>query len=128
MQKITEHFSREEFDCKDGTQYPQEWIDTKLTPLCNALEIIRSELGGSSVKIHSGYRTEKHNKSVGGAPSSKHCVGIACDFSINGISTKKILSTILKLILDKKIPDGGVGYYKNWIHYDQRQGRARWNG
>ena len=34
---------------------------------------------------------------------------------------------ILGLILDGTIPDGGVGLYDTFVHYDQRTKPARWD-
>lgn len=125
--KITDHFIRQEFDCRDGTEYPSKWIQERLVPLCNALEIIRHASGGT-IHIISGYRTEKHNKRVGGASSSQHLTGRAVDMMSKEMSALKLGALIETLIAEKMIPDGGLGVYRNWIHYDQRGSRARWRG
>lgn len=44
--------------------------------------------------ISSGFRTEAHNKLVGGVPNSLHCVGLAVDFSIPGMSASEIIEAL----------------------------------
>ena len=72
--QLTPHFRVEEFACKDGTD--KILIDEALPVL---LEQMRAYLGCSKINIRSGYRTESHNKSVGGSPTSKHLLGKAAD-------------------------------------------------
>ncbi len=124
--KITDNFNSEEFDCKDGTKYPEELIQTCLKPLCQALEEIRKITG--PIHILSGYRTPKHNKKVGGAKNSHHVKGVAVDIATRNLDPKALYKAILRLILQKKIPEGGIGLYKSWVHYDLRGERARWVG
>lgn len=124
--KISEHFMREEFDCRDGTPYPKEWIEKRLKPLCKALEVIREKSG--VIHILSGYRTPEHNTRVGGAKRSMHMYGIAVDMACRELAPKKLHQLILDLIKNGKIKDGGVGLYHSWVHYDQRTKLARWTG
>ena len=123
--KITEHFRTEEFDCKDGTPYPEKWISSRLMPLALDLEIIRSQIQ-VPIRINSGYRTISYNNKVGGALFSQHCQGIAADISAE-VLVEFLYLTILSLIDQKKIKDGGVGRYKSWVHYDHGKPR-RWTG
>jgi len=44
------------------------------------METIRTLLGGRPIIVHSGYRSSQVNKAVGGAATSAHCFGLACDF------------------------------------------------
>ncbi len=124
--KITENFKREEFDCTDGTDYPKAWITRKLLPLCQALEKIREALGGKSIVITSGYRTENYNQKIGGSKNSYHVQGLAVDFKVAGVKASVVYDQIEKLIEDKIIPEGGLGKYPTWVHYDQRGFKARW--
>lgn len=127
MMEITEHFSREEFDCHDGTPYPKEWIADRLKPLCEALEEMRA-IGTGPMHITSGYRTESWNHSVGGAKDSQHVQGRAADIQLFGIPPVVLHAAIERLIEEGKIPDGGLGLYSRWVHYDQRGSHARWKG
>ncbi len=124
--QITPHFKLAEFDCKNGRGYPPEWIIKRLTPLCQALERIRSEFGGVSIKITSGYRTAEYNRQVGGARTSLHVEGLAADFKVEGVDPRAVYAVCEKLIEKRAIPEGGLGSYKTWTHYDIRGHKARW--
>lgn len=123
--KMTEHFSREEFDCKDGTFYPEKWIKPRLLTLCKALEKIRAVIV-QPIKIVSGYRTPEYNHKVRGARFSRHMEGDAVDISVKNI--KEVYKLMDAMMNDKQIPQGGLGLYSSWIHYDQRGNKARWKG
>lgn len=128
--KMTEHFKSEEFACKDGTAYPEGWVDGRLKPLCETLEVIRVELG-VSVTILSGYRSPTYNKKIGGAKASQHMEGRAADITAKGVSAAQVHATVLKLYNDGKLPHiGGLGSYPGFTHVDVRPGErlARWSG
>lgn len=44
--------------------------------------------------ISSGFRTEAHNKLVGGVPNSLHCVGLAVDFSVSDMKSSEIIDAL----------------------------------
>jgi uncharacterized protein YcbK (DUF882 family) len=68
--RISEHFTIEEFDCKDGTRVPVLHLGS-IRALCVWwLEPFRERFG--PVIVHSGYRTPSYNASVGGAQRSVH--------------------------------------------------------
>lgn len=121
--KLSEHFDLSEFACKDGTPYPEEWIETRLKPLVKDLETIRMELG-LPLRVNSAYRTFYYNRKVAGALFSEHTKGNAVDIS-SSISAYLLHKIILKLIKEGKIKDGGVGSYPTWVHYDHGKPR-RW--
>lgn len=127
--QITPHFKLSEFNCHDKakTPYPEEWIETRLKPLCEALEKIREKTGKPLV-VTSGYRTLEHNKAVGGVSKSPHLSGIAADIVCKGFTGDELAHIALELIKENKIPNGGLGVYPNRIHYDIRSGSARWRG
>ena len=56
--KISPHFTLKEFACTDGAPYPSNLIENRLTPLCEALEVIRAEWGDKALTITGGYRSE----------------------------------------------------------------------
>lgn len=73
--------------------------------------------------ITSWYRPPAVNKAVGGAPFSRHIVGDAIDFYVDGLTGKQLYWSF-----DPWWP-GGLGRYKKFpylCHLDARSYRARW--
>lgn len=116
--KLSKNFTVKEFACSDGT-------DTVFISLAlvNLLQKIRDHFG-KAVIINSAYRTEAHNKSIGGATYSQHKYGLAADIHINGVTPKEIAAYIETLLPSS----GGIGIYKNFCHVDVRRVKSRWNG
>jgi len=115
--KIAENFELSEFQCKCGCQ------TVKLcSTLLDRLQKIRTE-AGRPVIINSGYRCSGHNRAVGGASGSQHLEGKAADFRIPGLSIQQ-----QRQLAEKYFPDGGVGFYNNFVHVDVRGRKARWSG
>lgn len=136
MAKITPHFSAEEFACKDKdrTPYPAAWVESRLRPLCELLEIIRTRLG-HPMRIMSGYRTEAYNRRIGGARASQHVQGRAADIRVDGVAPAKVHAAVLALYRDGTLRAprayiGGLGEYPTFTHVDVRYGEklARWSG
>lgn len=116
--KLSKNFTVKEFACSDGT-------DTVFISLAlvNLLQKIRDHFG-KAVIINSAYRTEAHNKSIGGATYSQHKYGLAADIHINGVTPKEIAAYVETLLPSS----GGIGIYKNFCHIDVRRVKSRWNG
>jgi len=127
--KITEHFYSEEFACKDNTLYPNEWIITRLEPLCDMLERIRIEFA-KPIKISSGYRTLNYNRKIGGAQASQHMQGRAADIFIPGVNPSALYNRIKSLHSQGLIILGGIGSYPTFTHIDTRPGNrlSVWTG
>jgi uncharacterized protein YcbK (DUF882 family) len=134
--KLTTHFSVEEWSqpARHGFEeapYPPEWIESRLKPLCAALEVLRETLG-KPITILSGFRSEKYNRSISGARLSQHVAGRASDLVVPGISTAKVHEVVLDLYRAGKIKIGGLGLYLDgkFVHVDVRPGErlARWEG
>lgn len=123
MTKITEHFTREEFDCHDHTPYPSEWIPV-LKNLCAQLEVIRS-VWNLPIKVISGYRTLEYNTKISGASDSYHMKGMASDIQIAGIPAKDVHKAIKDLFIAGKIRIGGLGLYKDFVHVDTRENHSK---
>jgi len=122
--ELTQHFSKEEFNSKDGAGMPQEvWANIKI--LAKQIEALRSVLN-APIHITSAYRSELHNKAIGGKLNSQHLSGKAADIQVKGKSPKQVHKAILKLIKDGKMLEGGLGLYEDFIHYDIRGDKARW--
>ena len=127
MSYVTDHFIVSEFDCRDLTPYPEHLIESCLLPLCESLEAIRAVIQ-KPIIIVSGYRTEKHNRAMGGSRNSQHLQGKAADIMVDGMSGFELAKIVKRLISDKKIICGGVGEYSHFCHYDIRCKNARWRG
>ncbi|RZK79346.1 MAG: hypothetical protein EOO85_03930 [Pedobacter sp.] len=123
--QFTKNFSSEEFDCKDGTPIPEIYYKNARALALN-LQILRDHLNTPIIITGSGYRTLKHNKMVGGAPDSQHLTASAADINATGYTPKDLAVVIETLIKVGKMKQGGMGIYKNFLHYDIRGIKARW--
>ncbi len=129
---VSPHFSRHEFDLPDekarkrgldaGAKYPAEWIESRLKPLCAALEIIRAEFGDKPIRIISAYRPLEYNRKLGSKDDSQHVVGRAADFQIPGVEPKAIWDRMIALRHVGRLDIGGAGVYDTFNHLDVRGG------
>lgn len=115
--QLSTNFKVKEFACSDST-------DTIFVSpdLVAVLQKIRDHFG-KSITINSAYRTEAHNKSVGGASYSQHKYGIAADIVVSGISPLTVARYAQTILVNK----GGIGVYKNFCHVDVRATKSRWD-
>jgi uncharacterized protein YcbK (DUF882 family) len=127
MKKISKNFNWGEFKCKDGTKVPGK-LQPNTVELVAALEVLRYSLGGPSIIILSGYRTVSHNERVGGSTRSLHLKAQAADIKVEHHTPRKVADKLEELIAGGHIPEGGIGIYEGWVHYDTRGTKARWNG
>ena len=123
--RLTKNFTQREFRSRDGAKMPLDVLDNIRELACN-LQVLR-DLLGESIKINSGWRSEAHNKAVGGVKSSKHTKGLAADIRVKGLETDDLYLLIESLIKDGDMKEGGLGVYDTFVHYDIRGTRARWN-
>ena len=130
MGDVTEHFSRHEFDLPEGkaakrgcepAEYPVQWVETRLKPLCSALEVIRAEFG-QPVRIISAFRPLPYNRALGSKDDSQHVLGLAADFQIDGVDPGVIYKRVLELHKLGRIAIGGIGVYNDFNHVDVRGG------
>ena len=116
--EILEHFKVREFACADGTD------SVLIAPgLADILHEIRQHFH-APVNITSGYRTENHNKKVGGARKSTHLDGRAADIVVKGVSPSKVAAYAERLMPEM----GGIGEYRTFVHIDVRKEKSRWHG
>lgn len=121
--KLSEHFDSAEFLSKDGEGMALGYL-SELRQLCRVyLEPLRREFG--VVTVHSGHRSARQNRRVGGAPQSRHLdlpgrAGAAAD-----VSAARGRPADWYEFLDRLAP-GGLGLYPTHVHVDNRRGRARW--
>ena len=69
------HFSPLEFRCKCGCGAGMEKMDADLLQMLDEAR----DLAGIPFPLSSAYRCPKHNKAVGGVPTSAHTRGYAVD-------------------------------------------------
>ncbi len=109
------HFRLIEFasrDGHDGVLVHRELIDL--------LEEMRGHFA-APVFINSGYRTPAHNRAIGGVSRSIHCLGMAADIRVRGVSP----ATVQRWAEDLGI--GGVGCYRDFTHVDVYGHGRRWS-
>lgn len=123
--QLTPHFKLSEFDCKNGERVPPG-LQPNTLKLALALEELRAYLG-LPITIMSGYRTAAYNKACGGAPQSRHVQADGADLQVKGVSPDTVADAIEHLIAAGKMPQGGIGRYSGWCHYDTRGRKARWD-
>ena len=121
--KLTQHFLLRELDCHDGTDVPIKYWDNARA-ICQRAEVLRKEVG--PLIVTSGYRSLAWNKRLGGAKGSLHLTASALDLTSRKYSAKELHAIWLRLVKAGKVPDGGLGLYRNWIHIDIARPR-RWS-
>lgn len=122
--QLTKNFTRQEFDCRDGTAVPDELLPNVIEVAEN-LQVLRDYLN-ESVHVNSGWRSEEYNKKIGGKPKSQHPKGKAADITVKSKTPRQLYNIIEKLISQKKMKQGGLGLYPEFVHYDTRGVKARW--
>ena len=126
--KLTNNFSKSEFNCKCGCEMPNDVFDN-IKLLAIQLQTIR-EYVGQPIKINSAYRCELHNSIIGGVKTSQHILGKASDITINTFTPDEVVDVIENLLVNEMLPSfyiGGLGRYNTFTHLDIRDYKARWD-
>ena len=116
------NFEPDEFHCKCCGTIGNEHTARHLAW---TLQRVRNMVG--PLKINSGYRCPKHNKTVGGVKNSQHVMSTAVDLIASEVNPNKLQETMLGLMEHNSIPNGGLGRYDTFTHYDIRLTPARWD-
>ncbi len=121
--KLSENFDVPEFVCHGIGCCTTVYIDEQLV---NFLQMIRDHFG-KPVKITSGYRCPKHNKSVNGATASRHAKGQAADIVVEGVAPAEVAKYA------ESIGIKGIGLYETakdgfFVHIDTRTNKSFWYG
>ena len=126
--KLTNNFSKSEFNCKCGCEMPNDVLDN-IKLLAIQLQTIR-EYVGQPIKINSAYRCELHNSIIGGVKTSQHILGKASDITINTFTPDEVVDVIENLLVNEMLGSfyiGGLGRYNTFTHLDIRSYKARWD-
>ena len=126
--KLTDNFSKSEFNCKCGCEMPNDVLDN-IKLLAIQLQTIR-EYVGQPIKINSAYRCELHNSIIGGVKTSQHILGKASDITINTFTPDEVVDVIENLLVNEMLGSfyiGGLGRYNTFTHLDIRDYKARWD-
>ena len=126
--KLTNNFTKSEFDCKSGEEMPLDVLEN-VKLLAIQLQKIRDYVG-KPIRINSAYRSEAHNKAIGGVKTSQHILGKAADITIDTFTPDEVVSIIENMLTNEMLGGfyiGGLGSYNTFTHIDIRDKKARWN-
>lgn len=87
------HFSPSEFACKCGGRYCGGWPSMVRKPLLRTADRVRQHFGAAA-HVSSGLRCPQHNKNQGGVPGSRHRLGKAMDFRVEGRTAAQVLAYV----------------------------------
>ena len=110
MTKLTEHFTKEEFDCQCGCGNGDIKISERLV---HELEVVRVHYG-KPMRVNSGIRCLSHNRKIGSRDTSSHIKGLAVDISCKDMGTR--LELVKRLLRDGEFKRMGI--HKDFIHVD----------
>lgn len=122
MSKISEHFTTEEFECRDGCG--QCIIEPELV---EQLEMIRNFFDKPVILYpdHCVNRCKEHNEKIGGVKNSQHLKGMAADFHVQGVGMNTLHLDMIKLYNEGKIRN--LGLYGWGCHIDIRKDKHIWD-
>ncbi len=112
---MLKYFNYEEFDSPDenGSGLPTTDGGKMSISFLHKLDEARA-IAGVPFKITSGYRSKKHNATVGGRVGSSHLKGVAVDIHCNNSADRtKIINALVKVGLGRR-----MGIAKTFIHTD----------
>ncbi|SEK02550.1 D-Ala-D-Ala carboxypeptidase family metallohydrolase [Paraburkholderia diazotrophica] len=119
MTQLSPHFGLAEFTQSQTAirrginNTPSSAAIDNLTRVAQLLESVRTLLGNQPISISSGYRSPGVNAAVGGAPNSRHLLGLAADFTCPSFGEPRDICLKIKssaLIFDQLIFEG------TWVH------------
>jgi len=122
--KLTNNFSKSEFDCKCGCVMPDDVLEN-IKELAYHLQRLRDKLD-KPIKINSAYRCVNHNRKIGGAKNSQHILGNASDIVVKDMKPIEVFNFVDKLQKLNMFKLGGLKAYNTFTHLDIRGYIARW--
>jgi len=109
--QLTQHFQSDEFWCSCGCGKEGPNGNHISQSLVLKLEIVRTAIN-KPMKINSGIRCLKHNRSIGSSDTSSHIKCVAADISCTQMSDRHLLMSHLPKLFDR------IGIHKDFIHVD----------
>ena len=108
---------------KNGTRIPvDKSVVAGILKIARTMEEVREFMGSRPITVNSWYRDPATNRRVGGASRSRHLVGDAVDFVVQGIAPKEVQ----KSLDDWWGSRGGIASASVFTHIDARGYKARW--
>jgi len=126
--KLTDNFSKSEFNCKCGCEMPDDVLKN-IKSLAVQLQVLR-ERSNEPISINSAYRCKSHNHAIGGVKNSQHVLGKAADIVIDNFTPNETADIIENMLRNEFLPSfniGGLGRYNTFTHVDIRGYMARWD-
>lgn len=116
MGATSEHFSDNELSCHHCG------VNECKPALVAALEDFRRLLGKPIIVIDA-YRCLDHNKAAGGVGASQHCLGVAADIRVKGMSAADLYRASRNVPAFRGLGRNDAGYS---LHVDLRGEFAQW--
>ena len=119
--RLTTRYRSREFDQPphgrgEAVPYPKEYVDDRLRPLCQLLEMVSTRLGDKALVL-SGYRSPGFNARVLGREGSAHIEGWAADIWVPGRSSETVFESLYEMLLGgARI--GGLALFPSYVHVD----------
>lgn len=108
---------------KNGTRMPADRnVVEHIIAIADVMDEVREFFGGRAITVNSWYRDPATNRRVGGASRSRHIVGDAVDFTVQGISPPEVQRRLNPWWGSR----GGLASASSFTHIDKRGYRARW--
>lgn len=109
---------------KNGTRIPvNQNIVENILAIADVMDEVRELFGNRPITVTSWYRDPVTNRRVGGSSRSRHMVGDAVDFVIQGIRPSEVQRRLDPWWGSR----GGLASASSFTHIDKRGYRARWN-
>ena len=82
-----------------------------LRVLALGMEQVRAILGNRPITIESAYRSQRVNEAVGGVDGSAHALGLAADFTVDGMASSAVARALSAsvLVFDQLILESSRG-------------------
>jgi hypothetical protein len=115
---LSTHFTLEELTVSETAarkgldNNPPEDVLSNLRRLALFLEDVRNVIGGP-IHINSAYRSPEVNGSVGGKPTSQHCLGCAADIRVPGMTPNEVVKKLKASNLEY---DQLIREFDSWTH------------